>query len=128
MHTYHATSSAEFQPESFHNSRYGFPVLFSTTSFKLARAYREWNQWKHNAGYIYAIEHPSPDYTHQFKNKITYNNSFRNLIYDIRHKNVSVVHIKNTLDTPDKRIHHHVPADLYAILDIDRIKNTEIID
>lgn len=126
MKYYHGSSQHDLKISGSRNSRYGFPALFLASNIDLAVQYAFYNaeQQKSNLpGCVYEFDLPAIPKVIDFKNEITHNTSFRNLIYRLKSQKYSAVRILNALDYPSIKFKEKHYSTIVVVFDFEVIKN-----
>lgn len=131
MIVYHGTFDSEFLPNEFVNNRYGFVGVFCSPDRELAEKYAEFYKY-HNKGYrkkgfLFQLEVPDKMKRFDYKGKITYALEFRNLIYQIRDKQLPIAMITNCYDYPCRELEYYAKNDIVLVMKPSLIKNTRLI-
>ena len=96
MLVYRGDSSNNFQVNTYQNSRYGFPVLFFSTSLKTAKYYADFlskQKGLSTGGHVYSFEIPYFNKEIDFEMGYSYSSHFRNLVFKLKNENFKSVQI-----------------------------------
>jgi hypothetical protein len=126
MKYYHGSSQHDLKLDAGRPSRYGFPALFLASNLDLAVQYAWHNADQvvgNSAGYVYEFEMDPIAKVVDFKNEITHNSHFRNLIYRLQSQKHSAVRISNALDYPSVKFKQKHYSDIVIVFDFQLLKD-----
>ena len=126
MKYYHGSSQPDLIVDPNRASRYGFPAFFLSSNLDLAIQYAWHNaalEEKSTAGFVYEFELELIAQVVDFKNEITHNSHFRNMIYRLESQKHLAVRIINTLDYPSEKFKQKHYSDILIVFDFRLLKD-----